>query len=87
MRRVRQLFGRPFIEGRDKILLLGEAVKFDVTFQKCALKLFKISKIIEKLQKKAKFSRDLSCFCSHSLRTNRNFYILAIILGSVGGAP
>ena len=36
---IRQMFGGPFIEGRDKILLLGEAQKFGVIFWKFVLKL------------------------------------------------
>ena len=35
---VRQMFGGSFFEGRDKILLSGEALKFGGIFQKFALK-------------------------------------------------
>ena len=42
----------PIFEGRNEILLLGKALKFRVNFQKCALKLIKIWKIIEKILEK-----------------------------------
>ena len=44
------MFGGPFFESRDKILLLGKALKFGVIFQKLALKLFKLCKIMETMQ-------------------------------------
>ena len=50
---VRQMFGGSFFEWNE-ILLLGKALKFGVIFQKYALKLIKIWKIIEKFEKKCK---------------------------------
>ena len=41
------MFGGPFFEGRDKILLLGEALKFGVSFQKIDLNLLKNMKYLE----------------------------------------
>ena len=41
--------GRPFFEGRGKILLLGEALKFWGIFHKFTLKLLKISKGFTKI--------------------------------------
>ena len=46
--RVRQMFGVSFFEGRDKILLLDEALKLGLLFQNWVLKLFKICKFLEK---------------------------------------
>ena len=40
----------PTFQGRNEILLPGKTIKFGVIFQKYALKLIKIWKIIEKMQ-------------------------------------
>ena len=45
------MFGGPVFEGRNEILLLGKAVKVRVIFQKNALKVIKIGKIIENSRK------------------------------------
>ena len=42
LRVVRQTCGGPFLEGRDQIFLLGEALKFGGIFQRFALKLLKL---------------------------------------------
>ena len=56
--------GGPIFEGRVKILLVGEALKFGVFPPKMALKLLKICKIMEKtFRKMQNFHID-----SHSLR-------------------
>ena len=44
--------GVQFFEGRNEILPLGKALKFGEIFQKYALKLIKIRKIIEKIPEK-----------------------------------
>ena len=46
------MFGGPILEGRKEILLLDKALKFELIFQKYALKLIKIWKIIEKIREK-----------------------------------
>ena len=46
------VFGGPIFRGWNEILLLGKALKFGVIFQKYALKLIKIWKIIEKIREK-----------------------------------
>ena len=51
---VHQMFWGPILEGRNEILLLGKALKLRVIFQKFALKLIKIWKIIEKIREKFK---------------------------------
>ena len=48
------MFLGPFFQGRGKILLLVEALKSGVMFQKFALKLFTIWKIMEKNSEKRK---------------------------------
>ena len=50
------MFGVPIFEGLNENLLLGKALKFGVIFQKSALKLIKIRKIIEKILEKCHFS-------------------------------
>ena len=47
-----KMFGGPIFEGRNEILLLGEALKLGVIFQKYALKLIEIWKIVEKMREK-----------------------------------
>ena len=49
------VWGVRFFEDGKEILLLKIALKFGVIFQKYALKLIKIRKIIEKNSKKGKF--------------------------------
>ena len=46
---VHQMVGGPIFGGRNKILLLGRALKFWVSFLNDALKLKEILKIIEKI--------------------------------------
>ena len=53
---VRQMLRGAIFRGWNEILLLGKALKFGVIFQKFALKLIKISKIIGKIREKCKFS-------------------------------
>ena len=60
----RQMFDGPFFEGRDKILILGKALKFVVIFQKFALKLLNIRKITEKISEKCKFFKIIFIFCA-----------------------
>ena len=72
------MFWGLFFEGGDKILLLGEALKFGVIFQKIALKLLN-------LRKNAKFSRTF-VFCAHC-EEKELIYIRAIMVGIGGGAP
>ena len=48
-------WGGPIFRGWNEILLLGKALKFGVIFQKFALKLIKICKIIGKIRDKCKF--------------------------------
>ena len=53
---VHKMFGRgPIVRGWNEILLLGKALKFGVIFQKLALKLIKLCKIIGKIREKFKF--------------------------------
>ena len=47
--------GGTIFRGWNEILLLGRALKFGVIFQKLALKLIKICKIIGKIREKCKF--------------------------------
>ena len=47
--------GGPIFRGWNEILLLDKALKFGVIFQKLALKLIKICKIIGKIREKCKF--------------------------------
>ena len=47
--------GGPIFRGWNEILLLGKALKFGVIFQKFALKLIKICKIIGKIREKCNF--------------------------------
>ena len=49
------VWGGPIFRGWNEILLLGKALKFWVIFQKFALKLIKICKIIWKIREKFKF--------------------------------
>ena len=46
--------GGPIFLGRNEILLLGKALKFVVIFQKYALKLTKIEKLLRKFEKNSK---------------------------------
>ena len=62
--KVRQIFGGPFFEGRDKILVLGEALKFGEIFKKFALKLLKYEKLW----------RNFSFF-ARGVGKNKNYYI------------
>ena len=48
--------GGPIFDGRNEILLLDKGLKAGVIFQKYSLKLIKIWKIIEKMQKNANVS-------------------------------
>ena len=50
------VWGGPIFRGWNEILQLGKALKFGVIFQKSALKLIKICKIIGKIRKNANFS-------------------------------
>ena len=52
LREVRQMFGGPIFREWNEIFLLGKVLKFGVIFQKYALKLIKIWKIIEKIREK-----------------------------------
>ena len=49
------VWGGPIFRRWNEILLWGKALKFAVTFQKLALKLLKICKIIGKIREKRKF--------------------------------
>ena len=49
-------WGGPIFEGRNENLRFGKALQFGVIFQKYALKLIKIWKIIENLRENANFS-------------------------------
>ena len=70
---VRQMFGCPIFEGRNEILLWGKALKFGGIYQKYALKLIKIWKIIEKiLEKNAKFSETLNFLAVHNFSYGKN---------------
>ena len=66
---VRQMFGGQFFEAREKILLLGEALKFEGIFPKKCIKI--IDKISEKFNenylrlKKAKYFSFSSSFFEH----------------------
>ena len=70
---VGQMFWSPFIEGRDKILLLGEALKFGVILQRLALNLLKIWKIMKKNLEKI-FPK-FFLFLTHAVGHNKNSYI------------
>ena len=59
---VHQLFGGPIFGGRNEILILGKGVKFRVIFQKYALKLINIWKIIEKIWEKCNIFRNFFKF-------------------------
>ena len=63
---VHKMFG-----GWNEILLLGKALKFGVIFQKLALKLIKICKIIWTFEKNANFSEILLNFLA-----GNNFLII-----------
>ena len=60
-----------FLEGRDKIFLLGEALKFVVIFQNFAVKLFKTWKVWKNSRKNAKFLRKVAFF-EHAVWKIRN---------------
>ena len=57
------MFGEPVFESRDKILQLGEALKFWVLFQKP----LKLLKIIEKFQKMQNFHSKFSFYFAHNV--------------------
>ena len=51
------MFGAgPIFRGWNEILLLGKALKVGVIFQKLALKLIKIAKLLGKFEENANFS-------------------------------
>ena len=50
------VWGGPIFRGWNEILLLGKPLKFRIIFQKYALKLIKICKIIGKIRENADFS-------------------------------
>ena len=52
----KNVWGGPIFRGWNEILLLDKALKFGEIVQKCSLELRIIWKIIEKLEKNAKFS-------------------------------
>ena len=51
------VWGGPIFRGCNEFLLLGKALKFGIIFQKYALKLIKIWKIIEKIREKNQIFR------------------------------
>ena len=71
---VRPMFGGPFFEGREKILVSGEALKFGAIFQKFALKLLNICKFKEKISENANFPKENFMFCARC-RKNKKYYI------------
>ena len=78
---VHQMFWGTIFEGRNEILLLGKALKFGVIFQKYALKLIKIWKIIENIREKMQISPNFLIFW-------RNYGVIRniISLGYNGGS-
>ena len=57
------MFRGPFFRGRDKILLLGEALTFGGNFSKICLKIIKTIKGLEKIAEKSeRFARKISFF-------------------------
>ena len=58
------MFGGPIFRGWNENFLLCKALKFGVIFQKYALKLIKIRKIIEKIREKCKFFGKIFKFSS-----------------------
>ena len=52
----------PIFGGRNENFFMGKSLKFGVIFQKYALKLIKLWKIIEKIREKCKFFQLLKIF-------------------------
>ena len=67
-------WGGPIFRGWNEILLVGKALKFGVIFQKLALKLIKIAKLLEKFEKNANFSESFLNFLA-----GNNFLIIGKI--------
>ena len=68
LRGVHKMFGGgPIFRGWNEILLLGKALKFGVIFQKLALKLIKICKMIGKIREKCKFYGNFFKFSGRQL--------------------
>ena len=67
------MFWDPFFEGRDKILLLGEALKFAVIFQKFAFKLLKYEHYGKHFRKIANFLKNF--IFARGVEKNKNYSI------------
>ena len=73
---VGEMCGGPFFQGWDKILLLGEAVKFWIIAQKFPVKFLNNEKICRIFQNKTKISLKISFF--RSSRDNKNYFNSAL---------
>ena len=74
-------------EGRDNILLLGKALKFGVIFQKFALKLLKIWKIMEKLSEEKQNFQEKFRFFARAVGKIRIIIYLGYSCGSAAEPP
>ena len=68
------MFWGPFFEGRDKILLLGKALKFGVIFLKFAVINKNMDNSGENLEKMQRFLRKITFF-ARAVGKNKNYFI------------